>query len=328
MTVGGVIAAQTNYGDGATPSSIAEGLAANVASGSLVNVTTQGDALNLQAKQTGSGTNCSYTLQTTSYDSTDFSQPSFVNPPLTGNLSGGADAGSGQGQQTLYSYSIPSYSSGSQPTGYDAGGNIVGYTDSVMGSWSFGYDTLNRMQSSSATSGAYSGLQTSWGYDQFGNRTGETFSGSSNMPLQTSSTASYNVNNQISGTSLMLGAALQYDPSGDGDVTADNQNQYLYDGDGRLCAVRSLLSGAMTGYIYGADGTRVSTGTISTWGSCDPTTNGYKATKDSILGPSGGQLTETSVDANGNVTWAHTNVWVGGLLSTYDPNGLHFYLSD
>jgi hypothetical protein len=145
------------------------------------------------------------------------------------------------------------------------------------------------------------------------------------MPLPTSSTASYNANNQISGTSLMLGTALQYDASGD--VTADNQNQYLYDGDGRVCAVHSLLSGAMTGYIYGADGTRVSTGTISMWGSCDPATNGYQATKDSILGPSGGQLTETSV-ANGTITWAHTNVWVGGLLATHDANGLHFYLSD
>jgi len=85
----------------------------------------------------------------------------------------------------------------------------------------------------------------------------------------------------------------------------------------------------MTGYIYGADGTRVSTGTITTWGSCDPSANGYQAMKDSIAGPSGGQLTEVGVDANGNTAWAHTNVWVGGaLIATYDPNGLHFYLND
>ena len=85
----------------------------------------------------------------------------------------------------------------------------------------------------------------------------------------------------------------------------------------------------MTGYVYGADGTRVSTGTITTWGSCDPSVNGYQALKDSIAGPTGGQLTETGVDADGNVTWAHTNVWAGGmLLATYDPNGIHFNLSD
>jgi RHS repeat-associated protein len=96
-----------------------------------------------------------------------------------------------------------------------------------------------------------------------------------------------------------------------------------------LDSEETLTTGAMTGYIYGADGTRVSTGSISTWGSCDPAANGYQAMKDSILGPSGGQLTETGVDANGNVAWAHTNVWVGGqLLATYDPNGLHFYLND
>lgn len=42
-------------------------------------------------------------------------------------------------------------------------------------------------------------------------------------------------------------------------------------------------------------------------GSCDPSANGYQAMKDSIPGPTGGQLTETGLDSNGNVTWAHTN---------------------
>ncbi len=85
----------------------------------------------------------------------------------------------------------------------------------------------------------------------------------------------------------------------------------------------------MVGYVYGADGTRVSVGTITTWGSCDPSVNGYQPMKDSIAGPNGQQLTETGVDANGNVAWAHTNVWVGGqLLATYDANGVHFYFSD
>jgi RHS repeat-associated protein len=328
LTVGGVVAAQTNYGDGATASSIAEGLAANVSSNSLVNVTAADDTLNIEAKQAGAGTNYSYTLQTTTWDSTDFSQPSFVYPAVSGSLSGGTNASSGGGgQQTVYQYSIPSYVVSQQPTGYDGVGNIVGYTDSVMGGWGLSYDPLYRMTSGSATTGSYAGLQASWGYDPFGNRQSETFSGTTQMPMPTSSTASYNTNNQISGSSLMLGAAVQYDASGD--VTQDNQNQYLYDGDGRLCAVKSLYTGAITGYVYGAGGTRVSTGTISTWGSCDPSVNGYQALKDSIAGPTGGQLTETGVDANGNVVWAHTNVWVGsGLLATYDTNGIHFDLND
>jgi RHS repeat-associated protein len=319
LTVAGVVAAQTNYGDGATPSSIAEGLAAGVTSNSLVNITAVDDTLNLQAKQAGSSTNYSYTLQTTSWDSASFSQPSFAYPAITGTLGGGADAssGSGSGQKTVYSYSISSY---------DAVGNIAGYTDSVMGTWSMsgGYDQLNRLTSASATLGSYSGLQMNWGYDAFGNRTSESLSGTAQMPVPTSSTTAYNASNQVSSTSL---GSVGYDASGN--VTQDNQNQYLLDGDGRVCAVKNLMFGTMVGYVYGADGTRVSTGTITTWGSCDPTINGYQAQKDSISGPAGGQLTETGLDANGSVVWAHTNVWAGGqLIATYDPNGLHFYLND
>jgi RHS repeat-associated protein len=194
-----------------------------------------------------------------------------------------------------------------------------------MGTWSMSgsYDQLNRLTSASATAGSYSGLQMSWGYDAFGNRTSESLSGTAQMPVPTSSTIAYNASNQVSSTSL---GSVGYDAAGN--VTQDNQNQYLYDGDGRVCAVKNLLFGTMTGYVYGADGTRVSTGTITTWGSCDPTINGYQAQKDSISGPAG-QLTETGLDSNGNVAWAHTNVWANGaLIATYDPNGLHFYLND
>ena len=329
LTVGGVVAAQTNYGDGATPSSVAEGLAANVTSNSLVSITAADSSLYVVAKQPGAGTDYSYSLQTSTWDSADFSQPSFANPAIQGNLDGGANAssGGGGGSQTVYSFSIPSYVMGQQPAGYDGVGNVAGYTDSVMGGWGFSYDPLHRMTAGNATSGAYAGLQASWSYDQFGNRTGETFSGTTQMLMPTSSTASYNTYNQINGSSLMSGGPVQYDAAGD--VTEDNQYTYLYNGDGQVCAVKNMFVGSMTGYVYGADGTRVSVGTITTWGSCDPSVNGFQATKDSILGPSGGQLTETGLDVNGNVVWAHTNVWVGGtLIATYDPNGLHFYLSD
>jgi RHS repeat-associated protein len=324
LTVNGVVAAQTNYGDGATPSTVAEGLASGVNSASPVTVTALDSDLFLQSKQAGASTNYSYTLQTTTWDSADFSNPSFVYPTISGSLAGGAGSGPGNGQ-TLYSYSIPSYVSGSQPTGYDAAGNIVGYSDSVMGNWSMsgGYDPLYRLTSAGATSGIYSGLQISWGYDPFGNRTSETYSGTSNAQVPGNSTASYNTNNQVSSTSL---GSVGYDAAGD--VTQDNQNQYLYDGEGRVCAVKSLTFGTMTGYVYGADGTRVSTGTITAWGSCDPSLNGYQTVNDSIQGP-GGQLTEAGVDGNGNVVWEHTNVWANGeMIATYDPNGLHFFLDD
>ncbi len=127
---------------------------------------------------------------------------------MTGNLSGGTNTGSGT-PQAIYSYSIPGYVSGSAPTGYDANGNVVGYTDSVMGTWSMsgGYDQFNRLTSASATSGVYAGLQMNWGYDPFGNRTSSTSSGTAQMPVPSNSTVAYNNSaryNQISSTSLGL----------------------------------------------------------------------------------------------------------------------------
>ena len=63
--------------------------------------------------------------------------------------------------------------------------------------------------------------------------------------------------------------------------------------------------------------------------SCDPAVNGFQTTNAYVLGPSGEQMTEMGVDADGNSTWQHTNVWDGGkLLATYDLNGVHFYLDD
>lgn len=60
----------------------------------------------------------------------------------------------------------------------------MNYTDSVTGTWSMtdgdgdsGYDSLNRLIAASATSGPYAGLQATWNYDSFGNRTFENFSG-------------------------------------------------------------------------------------------------------------------------------------------------------
>jgi len=137
-----------------------------------------------------------------------------------------------------------------------------------------------------------------------------------------------------------------------GNVTADNVTvrSYLYDGEGRICAVASYPFGSntgmavMTGYIYDAEGTRVSKGTITTM-SCDPSANGYTPTNDYILGPSGEQAAEMGVGGatDGSTTsgliWQHTNIWAGGkLLGTYDGGagtvnadttyGLHFYFDD
>ena len=119
-----------------------------------------------------------------------------------------------------------------------------------------------------------------------------------------------------------------YDPAGN--VTADNANYYLYDGEGRVCAVQDRTFGGMTQYIYDAEGTRVAKGTITNWNAgCDTTQNGFSLSNTYAIGPSGEQLTE--VDANNN--WKHTNVYAGGKqIGTYDGNvsapTLHFYFDD
>jgi RHS repeat-associated protein len=131
---------------------------------------------------------------------------------------------------------------------------------------------------------------------------------------------------QITWVSNIAPAGFTYDASGN--VLIDNLNQYLYDGEGRICAVRNLTVGAMTGYIYDADGRRVAKGAIRAM-SCDPAVNGFIPTNDYILGPSGEQVTEMAMGANNTMAWQHTNVYAAGtLLATYDNNGLHFYLND
>ncbi len=85
----------------------------------------------------------------------------------------------------------------------------------------------------------------------------------------------------------------------------------------------------MTGYVYGADGTRVAKGSITSW-SCDPNVNGFTTSSDYILGPSNQQFTELRASSTPNVMiWHHTNIWLGGnLLGTYDEFGTHFYFDD
>jgi len=138
--------------------------------------------------------------------------------------------------------------------------------------------------------------------------------------------ASFDADNQIQYLKQING----YDPAGN--VTYDGKNQYLYDAEGRICAVASIpVPGVtvMTGYIYGADGTRVAKGRISIW-SCDPSTSGFTATNDYILGLSSEQVTELGTDPDsGGMEWQHTNVYAAGkLIATYDPDGVHFHLDD
>ena len=120
-------------------------------------------------------------------------------------------------------------------------------------------------------------------------------------------------------------------------MTAELINTYLYDAEGRICAVYSstdyiYVCYRLTGYVYDAAGNRVAKGSISTW-SCDMTTNGFTPEEGYVVGPAGEQLSEMKWVNNGWSRWEHTNVYAGGkLIGTYDGNAsaptLHFHIDD
>jgi RHS repeat-associated protein len=199
-----------------------------------------------------------------------------------------------------------------------------------MGSWNFSYDSLNRLVSSqntatTPTSSQYAGNYGCWSYDAFGNRLSQAISTTpcaNNPPLM--SWANYNANNQFTNTSQAPGG-VQYDPSGD--VLNDGSNQYLYDGEGRLCAVLNAAVPSMpimTGYFYEAAGTRVAKGSLSSF-SCNFAANGFTPTASYVLGLNGEQVTELTVSGAAGAyvsAWKHANVFDAlGLQATYSQTG-------
>lgn len=311
-----------SFGQGSTASSIASSLAAAFAGSSDVNVQASGANLTVTAYGTGSGDDYSYSF-TSSYDSGDFSSTSFSGSPASGSLAGGSDA-----PPLLYSYTV----------GFDKASNVNAMNDSLMGNWTFTYDRLNRLAGSTGSQSGNPYTNYCWSYDSFGNRKNEEGSteafqspsgGASPCQPQTgagltNTWASYNANNQISETALMPNGDL-YDPAGD--VTNDGANKYMYDGEGRQCAVQSLTSGGMIEYIYDAEGQRVMKGTISTF-NCNPPGNGFSVTNLYTRGLNGEDLTE-SAESSGSYQWDHTNVFANGeLLATYRGTETYFALND
>jgi len=166
----------------------------------------------------------------------------------------------------------------------------------------------------------------SWTYDPFGNRLSQNSGGAAQVAMPSPSTASYTAaSNQMTAYN---GYALAYDAAGD--VTQDALNSYLYDAEGRICAVKTA-GPSYTGYIYDAAGTRVAKGSLTSF-SCNFATNGFKANTSWVLGPGGEQVTEYSVTGTPGSyvsTWQHTNAFSGGhITATYHDSGTYFYLAD
>jgi RHS repeat-associated protein len=270
-----------------------------------------------------------------------------INPAQSGNTTVMVEAAGTTlpNESMVYQFSItkPDGSSGFAPNG-----NVLGYFDSVNGMWSqIQYDGLNRLTSARVTP-PIMGMQASyfcWSFDSFGNRTGQTLSNqalSSNgtQPCQPASGATssssqmqYGSTNQIaSGTwQSQQGAYVTGTPSYDanGSMTADLQNQYLYDAEGRVCAVQipsaPSLPSQMVQYLYDAEGNRIAKGNITQW-SCDGDT--FSLTNEYVLDQGGEQVTEFDGSPNGG-KWIHTNAYAGGrLIATYDNLGVHYQLAD
>jgi RHS repeat-associated protein len=226
--------------------------------------------------------------------------------------------GSNTTGQVLYSYSMPNAGS------FAPNGNLLNVADSVTGAWTYTYDNLNRLVGAAAVASAlqgmenyYAGLQTSFGYDAFGNRTVMTQGGTPAHSVPSSSTAYYTASsNQV--------ASMTYDAAGD--VIYDGLNSYLYDAEGRLCAVRNYV-GVLTGYLYDAAGTRVAKGSLATF-SCNFAPTNFTPATSWVLGPGGEQVTEYAV-SGGASAWAHTNAFSAGQLqATYHDTGTYLYLGD
>lgn len=314
------VSASANWQQGSTTSTLATSLATaiNSAVGSIVTATANGSAVNLVSKGTGAATNYTVVMSSTDTQTSYFSSPSFTGSGS--NMSGGSDAA--YSNTTVYSYQVPA--SG----GYTPNGNIAAINDSINGNWTYTYDPLNRLQMASASTGAFANQNGCWSYDSFGNRTAESFSTSSCPSSETSvtATASYNSSNQIAGTTGNS-ASYQYDDAGN--VKQDPLNAYLYDGEGRLCAVRNSNQSVYQ-YVYDAEGRRTAKATLTAWPtSClDPSSmQGFSAQALYLRDSAGTQTTELS----GSEAWVHTNFFGGAApMVTYSSSSssVAFHVTD
>ena len=260
--------------------------------------------------------------ETVTWDTADFTAASFA--ATDSNMNGGVNQ-----TGAIYSYVMP------LSGGYDANGNLLTAVDSVMGQWTYSYDSLNRLTGAQAPvsqptniSNYFAGIASGWTYDAFGNRKAETqgaISGATpSAAMPSSSSATYNTSNQLIAASQNAGGSLTYDASGN--VIYDGINSYLYDAESRLCAVKNI-AGGLTGYIYDAAGIRVAKGGLTAF-TCNFATNGFAINTSWTLGPGGEQIGEFAV-SGATSTWTHSNVFAAGkLLATYNTTGTYFDFTD
>ena len=278
-----------SFGQGSTPASLATSLAAaiNGDSGSAVTASADTTSVWLTSKQTGAGGNYGYTSAAT-YDTSDFSSPSFNVSPTSASLTGGTNAITG----AAYNLAL----------GFYPNGNVATENDSVNGDWTFIYDDFNRLAASSGPVGAYS-----YGYDRYGNRQQQNLTAGTGITvMQTYSSG----NNQMDGAC--------YDAAGnmlDGAHSCPlmGSPKYVYDAENRLVGTAGAV------YVYNYAGERIAKQSGS------PGTQSYADTTEYLLGPGSEQLAE--FDSSGTLRhaneWASGRLW-----STLNNGQLSYHTTD
>ena len=148
--------------------------------------------------------------------------------------------------------------------------------------------------------------------------------GANDNVFSTSTPQSTANNNQLSTSA--------YDQAGN--VINDGLNQYVYDPEGRVCAIVNATTGAYQ-YVYDAEGRRVAKGQFKT-GTTPPSGGATCAAPTSalitptalyLLDQDGKQITEL----NGSGVWQHSNTWSGARIeATYASSlsGVWFHFTD
>jgi RHS repeat-associated protein len=134
-------------------------------------------------------------------------------------------------------------SGGLRTYAYDDASRITGITDTVTpaNSWTYGYDTLDRL-----VSGVSSGTTRGWTYDPHGNRLTET--GTAPATYVVSSTS-----NRVSSISGSLPRSYGYDAAGN--TTGYASAGFTYNNRGRMLS--ASFGGNTATYVYNALGQRI-----------------------------------------------------------------------
>jgi len=249
------------YGQSDTPSTIAAALATaiNADSSAPATASANGSVVNLTSKATGASSDYSLSASWT-YDSADFTSPSFVGTPSSPTLSGGENS---QWFATFYKYdplnNLTSVTKGTQVRTYtyDSLNRVTSATVPEIGNMSSSHTTNLYYTTSggSLCSGIASnacratdprGITTTYTYDALNRLTGESYSdGTTPAAVYYYDQTSYN------GLTITNGKGRNTGMSDGSGATAGS-----FDAVGKMLVVRRTIAGVTKNisYVYNLDG--------------------------------------------------------------------------